>query len=127
MKTEEITGAENVFRALLDGRVLTGAGGLTMLLKDGLLTVSDGPRVLHLDLDNMQFTYPVPELKEGGKYKTRRGECVLLSAAPKRYGLPWAGLVFHEDSVEAALYFENGSIYSTKPHPLDIMSEWDEE
>lgn len=127
MKTEEITGAENVFRALLDGRALTGAGGLTMRLKDGLLIVSDGPRVLHLDLDNMRFTYPVPELKEGGKYKTRRGECVLLSAAPKRYGLPWAGLVFHEDSVEAALYLENGSIYSTKPHPLDIMSEWDEE
>lgn len=127
MKTEEITGAENVFHALLDGRVLTGAGGLTMLLKDGLLIVSDGPRVLHLDLDNMQFTYPVPELKDGGKYKTRRGECVLLSAAPKRYGQPWAGLVFHEDSVEAALYLENGSIYSTKPHPLDIMSEWDEE
>lgn len=127
MKTEEITGTENVFRALLDGRVLTGAGGLTMRLKDGLLIVSDGPRVLHLDLDNMRFTYPVPELKEGGKYKTRRGECVLLSAAPKRYGLPWAGLVFHEDSVEAALYLENGRIYSTKPHPLDIMSEWDEE
>lgn len=53
MKTEEITGAENVFRALLDGRVLTGAGGLTILLKDGLLIVSDVPRVLHLDLDNM--------------------------------------------------------------------------
>ena len=86
MKTEEITGAENVFRALLDGRVLTGAGDLTMWLKDSLLTVSDGPRVLHLHLDNMRFTYPVPELKEGGKYKTRRGECVLLSAAPKRYG-----------------------------------------
>lgn len=127
MKTEEITGAKNVFRALLDGRALTAAGGLTMRLKDGLLIVSDGPRVLHLDLDNMRFTYPVPELKEGGKYKTRRGECVLLSAAPKRYGLPWAGLVFHEDSVEAALYLENGRIYSTKPHPLDIMSEWDEE
>ena len=127
MKTEEITGAENVFRALLDGRALTGAGGLTMRLKDGLLIVSDGPRVLHLHLGNMRFTYPVPELKEGGKYKTRRGECVLLSAAPKRYGPPWAGLVFHEDSVEAALYLENGRIYSTKPHPLDIMSEWDEE
>lgn len=127
MKTEEITGAENVFRALLDGRALTGAGGLTMRLKDGLLIASDGPRVLHLHLDNMRFTYPVPELKEGGKYKTRRGECVLLSAAPKRYGQPWAGLVFHEDSVEAALYLENGRIYSTKPHPLDIMSEWDEE
>lgn len=126
MKTEEITGAENVFRALLDGRVLTGAGGLTMLLKDGLLIVSDGPRVLHLDLDNMQFTYPVPELKEGGKYKTRRGECVLLSAAPKRYGLPWAGLIFHEDSVEAALYLDDGRIYATKRHPLDIVSEWDE-
>lgn len=127
MKTEEIVGADKVFDALLDGRALTAAGGLTMRLKDGLLIVSDGPRVLHLDLDNMRFTYPVPELKEGGKYKTRRGECVLLSAAPKRYGLPWAGLVFHEDSVEAALYLENGSIYSTKPHPLDIMSEWDEE
>lgn len=127
MKTEEIVGADKVFDALLDGRALTGAGGLTMRLKDGLLIVSDGPRVLHLDLDNMRFTYPVPELKEGGKYKTRRGECVLLSAAPKRYGLPWAGLVFHEDSVEAALYLENGRIYSTKPHPLDIMSEWDEE
>lgn len=98
-----------------------------MWLKDSLLTVSDGPRILHLDLKNTLFTYPVPELKEGGKYKTRRGECVLLSAAPKRYGQPWAGLVFHEDSVEAALYFENGSIYGTKPHPLDIMSEWDEE
>lgn len=73
------------------------------------------------------FCYAGPELKEGGKYKTRRGECVLLSAAPKRYGQPWAGLVFHEDSVEAALYLENGRIYSTKPHPLDIMSEWDEE
>lgn len=127
MRTEEIVGADKVFDALLDGRALTAAGGLTMRLKDGLLIVSDGPRVLHLDLDNMRFTYPVPELKEGGKYKTRRGECVLLSAAPKRYGLPWAGLVFHEDSVEAALYLENGSIYSTKPHPLDIMSEWDEE
>lgn len=127
MKTEEIVGADKVFDALLDGRALTAAGGLTMRLKDGLLIVSDGPRVLHLDLDNMRFTYPVPELKEGGKYKTRRGECVLLSAAPKRYGLPWAGLVFHEDSVEAALYLENGRIYSTKPHPLDIMSEWDEE
>ena len=126
MKTEEITGAENVFRALLDGRVLTGAGDLTMWLKDSLLTVSDGPRVLHLDLDNMLFTYPVPELKEGGKYKTRRGECVLLSAAPKKYGQPWAGLVFHEDGVEAALYFENGRIYSTKPHPLDIVDKWRE-
>lgn len=63
MKTEEITGAENVFRALLDGRVLTGAGGLTMLLKDGLLIVSDVPRVLHLDLDNMQFTYPRAGIK----------------------------------------------------------------
>ena len=103
MRTEEIVGADKVFDALLDGRALTAAGGLTMRLKDGLLIVSDGPRVLHLDLDNMRFTYPVPELKEGGKYKTRRGECVLLSAAPKRYGLPWAGLVFHEDSVEAAL------------------------
>lgn len=127
MKTEEIVGADKVFDALLDGRALTAAGGLTMRLKDGLLIVSDGPRVLHLDLDNMRFTYPVPELKEGGKYKTRRGKCVLLSAAPKRYGQPWAGLVFHEDSVEAALYLENGRIYSTKPHPLDIMSEWDEE
>lgn len=127
MKTEEITGAENVFRALLDGRVLTGAGDLTMWLKDSLLTVSDGPRILHLDLKNTLFTYPVPELKEGGKYKTRSGECVLLSASPKRYGLPWAGLVFHEDSVEAVLYLENGRIYATKTHPLDIMSEWDEE
>lgn len=52
---------------------------------------------------------------------------IKLCHAPKKYGRPWAGLVFHEDSVEAALYFENGSIYSTKPHPLDIMSEWDEE
>lgn len=126
MKTEEITGAENVFRALLDGRVLTGTGGLTMLLKDGLLIVSDVPRILHLDLKNTLFTYPVPELKEGGKYKTRRGECVLLSAAPKRYGLPWAGLVFHEDSVEAVLYLENGRIYATKTHPLDIVDEWHE-
>ena len=91
MKTEEITGAENVFRALLDGRVLTAAGDLTMWLKDSLLTVSDGPRILHLDLKNTLFTYPVPELKEGGKYKTRRGECVLLSAAPKRYKAAPAG------------------------------------
>ena len=126
MKTEEITGAENVFRALLDGRVLTGAGGLTMLLKDGLLIVSDGPRILHLDLKNTLFTYPVPELKEGGKYKTRRGECVLLSASPKRYGLPWAGLVFHEDSVEAALYLDDGRIFATKTHPLDIVDKWRE-
>lgn len=51
----------------------------------------------------------------------------MLSASPKRYGLPWAGLVFHEDSVEAVLYLENGRIYTTKTHPLDIMSEWDEE
>lgn len=92
MKTEEITGAENVFRALLDGRVLTGAGGLTMLLKDGLLIVSDVPRVLHLDLDNMQFTYPVPELKDGGKYKTRQGECVLISKPPKNITLRGRGL-----------------------------------
>lgn len=127
MKTEEITGAENVFCALLDGRTLTGAGGLTMRLKDGLLIVSDGPRVLHLDLDNMRFTYPVPELKDGGKYKTRQGECVLLSKPPKKYNPPWAGLVFHENSVEAVLYLENGRIYATKRHPLDIVSEWDEE
>lgn len=126
MKTEEITGAENVFCALLDGRTLTGAGGLTMRLKDGLLIVSDGPRVLHLDLDNMRFTYPVPELKDGGKYKTHHGECVLISKPPKKYNPPWAGLIFHEDSVEAALYLDDGRIYATKRHPLDIVSEWDE-
>lgn len=126
MKTEEITGAENVFRALLDGRVLTKSGGLTMRLKDGLLIVSDGPRVLHLDLKNALFTYPVLELKDGGKYKPRQGECVLLSKPPKKYNPPWAGLVFHEDSVEAALYLENGRIYATKTHPLDIVDEWHE-
>lgn len=43
MKTEEIVGADKVFDALLDGRALTAAGGLTMRLKDGLLIVSDGP------------------------------------------------------------------------------------
>lgn len=126
MKTEEIVGADKVFDALLDGRALTGAGGLTMRLKDGLLIVSDGPRVLHLDLDNMRFTYPVPELKDGGKYKTRRGECVLLSKPSKKYNPPWAGLVFHEDSVEAALYLDDGRIYATKTHPLDIVDVWNE-
>lgn len=126
MKTEEIVGADKVFAALLDGRILTGAGDLTMWLKDSLLTVSDGPRILHLDLKNTLFTYPVPELKDGGKYKTRHGECVLISKPPKKYNPPWAGLVFHEDSVEAVLYLENGRIYATKRHPLDIVSEWDE-
>ena len=126
MKTEEITGAEKVFNALLDGRVLTKSGDLTMRLKDGFLMASDGTRVLHLDLENTPFTYPVPELKDGGKYKTRRGECVLISKPPKKYNPPWAGLVFHEDSVEAVLYLENGRIYATKSHPLDIVSEWDE-
>lgn len=127
MKTEEITGAENVFRALLDGRVLTGAGGLTMRLKDGLLIASDGPRVLHLHLDNMRFTYPVPELKEGGKYTTRSGECVLLAAAPKRHGAPWAGIVFHEDSIEAVFYLKDGKrLHSCGSHPLDIVDVWNE-
>lgn len=92
MKTEEIVGADKVFDALLDGRVLTGAGDLTMWLKDSLLTVSDGPRILHLDLKNTLFTYPVPELKDGGKYKTRRGECVLISKPPKNITLRWQGL-----------------------------------
>lgn len=128
MKTEEIVGAEKVFNALLDGRELTAvAGDVKMQIRGGLLIIRCGGHVTTVNIEDTPYTYPVPELKEGGKYKTRRGECVLLSAAPKRYGLPWAGLVFHEDSVEAALYFENGSIYSTKPHPLDIMSEWDEE
>lgn len=128
MRTEEIVGAEKVFNALLDGRELTAvAGDVKMQTRGGLLIIRSGGRVTTVNIEDTPYTYPVPELKEGGKYKTRRGECVLLSAAPKRYGLPWAGLVFHENSVEAALYFENGSIYSTKPHPLDIMSEWDEE
>lgn len=123
MKTEEIVGADKVFDALLDGRVLTGAGGLTMWLKDSLLTVSDGTRILHLDLDN---TYPVLELKHGVKYKARCGACVLLCHAPKKYGRPWAGLVFHEDRVEAALYLDDGRIYATKTHPLDIVDKWHE-
>lgn len=92
MKTEEIVGADKVFDALLDGRALTGAGGLTMRLKDGLLIVSDGPRVLHLDLDNMRFTYPVPELKHGGKYKARCGACVLLCATQKNMANRGRGL-----------------------------------
>lgn len=127
MKTEEIVGAEEVFNALLDGRVLTAAGGLTMQLKDGLLMVSDGPRVLHLDLENTVFTYPVPELKDGGKYTTRSGECVLLAAAPKRHGAPWAGIVFHEDSIEAVFYLKDGKrLHSCGSHPLDIVDVWNE-
>ena len=124
MKTEEIVNAGEVFYALLDGRVLTAPSGLKIQLKDGLLMVSDGPRILNLDLENTRFTYPVPELKHGGKYKTRRGECVLLCDAAKRYAQPWAGLVFHEDSVSAALYLDDGRIYGTKTHPLDIVDEY---
>lgn len=123
MKTEEIVGADEVFDALLDGRVLT-SNGISMRLKDGLLMVSDGPRILHLDLKDRVFAYPVPELKDGGKYKTRRGECVLISKPPKKYNPPWAGFIFHEDSVEAALYLDDGSIYGTNTHPLDIVDEW---
>ncbi len=127
MKTEEITGAENVFRALLDGRELTAvAGDVKMQIRGGLLIIRSGGHVTTVNIEDTPYTYPVPELKEGGKYKTRCGECVLLSAAPKRYGLPWAGLVFHEDRVEAALYLDNGRIYATKTHPLDIVDKWHE-
>lgn len=127
MNKKEITGAENVFRALLDGYTLTSPGDVKMQIKSGLLMIRNRERVLNMDIEDTPFTYTFSELKDGGKYTTRSGECVLLAAAPKRYGQPWAGLVFHEDSVEAALYLENGRIYSTKPHPLDIVSEWDEE
>lgn len=127
MKTEEITGAENVFRALLDGRELTAvAGDVKMQIRGGLLIIRCGGHVTTVNIEDTPYTYPVPELKDGGKYKTRHGECILISKPPKKYNPPWAGLIFHEDSVEAVLYLENGRIYATKRHPLDIVSEWDE-
>lgn len=127
MRTEEIVGAEKVFNALLDGRELTAvAGDVKMQIRGGLLIIRCGGHVTTVNIKDTPYTYPVPELKDGGKYKTRHGECVLISKPPKKYNPPWAGLVFHEDSVEAALYLENGRIYATKTHPLDIVDEWHE-
>lgn len=124
MNKKEITGAEHVFRALLDGYTLTSAGDVKMQIKSGLLMIRNRERVLNMDIEDTPFTYIVPELKDGGKYTTRSGECVLLAAAPKRYCLPWAGIVFREDRVEAVLYCEDGKIYSGKRHPMDIVDVW---
>ena len=127
MRTEEIVGAEKVFNALLDGRELTAvAGDVKMQIRGGLLIIRCGGHVTTVNIEDTPYTYPVPELKGGGKYKTRHGECVLLCAAPEKYSIPWAGLVFYEDRVEASLYFENGKIRANTRHPFDIVGEWHE-
>lgn len=127
MNKKEITGAENVFRALLDGYTLTSPGDVKMQIKSGLLMIRNRERVLNMDIEDTPFTYTFSELKDGGKYTTRSGECVLLAAAPKRHGAPWAGIVFHEDSIEAVFYLKDGKrLHSCGSHPLDIVDVWNE-
>lgn len=128
MTKKEITGAEKVFKALLDGRELTAvAGDVKMQIRGGLLIIRCGGHVTTVNIEDTLFTYPVPELKDGGKYTTRSGECVLLAAAPKRHGAPWAGIVFHEDSIEAVFYLKDGKrLHSCGSHPLDIVDVWNE-
>lgn len=127
MNKKEITGAENVFRALLDGYTLTSPGDVKMQIKSGLLMIRNRERVFNMDIEDTPFTYTFSELKDGGKYTTRSGECVLLAAAPKRHGAPWAGIVFHEDSIEAVFYLKDGKrLHSCGSHPLDIVDVWNE-
>lgn len=127
MNKKELTGAENVFRALLDGYTLTSPGDVKMQIKSGLLMIRNRERVLNMDIEDTPFTYTFSELKDGGKYTTRSGECVLLAAAPKRHGAPWAGIVFHEDSIEAVFYLKDGKrLHSCGSHPLDIVDVWNE-
>lgn len=93
MRTEEIVGAEKVFNALLDGRELTAvAGDVKMQIRGGLLIIRCGGHVTTVNIEDTPYTYPVPELKDGGKYKTRHGECVLISKPPKNITLRGQGL-----------------------------------